>query len=94
MASGAAVVASDVGGIPEVVVDGETGFLVHYDPDDTARFEADLAARVNMVIADPALATRLGEAGRVRAAVHFGWDAVARRTVEVYEAAAEVHAGQ
>ena len=97
MASGTAVVASDVGGIPEVVVDGETGFLVHYDPDDpdeAARFEAGLAARVNEVIADSTLATRLGEAGRVRAAAHFGWDAVARRTVEVYTTAAAVHASQ
>lgn len=83
----APVVASDVGGIPEVVVDGETGLLVHYDAEDTATFEADFARAVNRVIADPDRARQMGQAGRVRAIAEFGWDRIAARTVEVYQAA-------
>jgi starch synthase len=85
MACGTAVVASAVGGIPEVVVDGETGRLVPYDPDDPVAFEAGLAAALVEVLADPVRATAMGRAGRARAVEHFGWDAVARRTLEVYE---------
>ena len=83
----APVVASDVGGIPEVVVDGETGLLVHYDAEDTAAFEADFARAINQVIADPQRARQMGQAGRARAIAEFGWDRIAGRTVEVYEAA-------
>ncbi|MFE2428941.1 glycogen synthase [Streptomyces sp. NPDC059373] len=85
MACGTAVVASAVGGIPEVVQDGDTGLLVPYEEKDPAEFETALAAAVNTVVADPATAARMGEAGRERAAREFGWDAVARRTVRVYE---------
>ena len=83
----APVVASDVGGIPEVVVDGETGLLVHYDAEDAAAFEADFARAINQVIADPQRARQMGQAGRARAIAEFGWDRIAARTVEVYEAA-------
>ncbi|HET7326841.1 MAG TPA: glycogen synthase [Nocardioidaceae bacterium] len=85
MACGTAVVASDVGGIPEVVDDGVTGRLVAYDAADSERFEADLAARVNEVVRDPDAARRMGAAGRERAIAEFGWDAIARRTVEIYQ---------
>ncbi|MEQ3551552.1 glycogen synthase [Pseudonocardia nematodicida] len=85
MACGTAVVASDVGGIPEVVADGETGLLAHYDAGDTAAFEAELAERVDTLVADPARAARMGERGRERAVAEFAWSEMARRTVEVYD---------
>jgi alpha-maltose-1-phosphate synthase len=84
MACGTAVVASDVGGIPEVVDDGRTGLLVHYDPADEAAFRTGLADAVNSVLADPGRARRMGAAGRERAETEFSWAGVAERTVEVY----------
>ncbi len=85
MACETAVVASDVGGIPEVVDDGQTGLLVHYQADDPAGFEADLAASVNELLRDPARAKAMGLAGRRRAVEEFGWDAAARKTMAIYE---------
>ncbi|MFD8231377.1 glycogen synthase [Streptomyces sp. NPDC059696] len=81
MACGTPVVASAVGGIPEVVDDGTTGLLV--PPGDG--FEAGLARAMDTVLGDPDAARRMGEAGRERAVGEFGWDAVARRTVRLYE---------
>jgi len=81
-------VASDVGGIPEGVHDGETGLLVHYDVVEPARFEADFAAAVNAVAGDPARAAAMGLAGRKVAVDAFGWPAIADATVEVYREAA------
>ena len=99
MACEAAVVASAVGGIPEIVVDGKTGYLVPCDPtavasDATAarHFEATLAERINQLVADPDLATRLGTAGRRRVLERFTWEQVALRTVEVYRQAIAAHA--
>ena len=84
MACGTAVVASAVGGIPEVVQDGTTGLLVPYDEHDTAAFEQGIAQALASLLADPARAATMGAAGRARALEHFGWDAIAERTVEVY----------
>ena len=84
MACGTAVVASAVGGIPEVVVDGDTGLLVPYDESDPPGFEAGLAARVAELLEAPDRAAAMGRAGRERAVTHFGWDAIARRTLELY----------
>ena len=92
MACGAAVVATNTGGIPEVVVDGETGLLVPFEPGDPAtrepvdpaRFAADIAERVNALLADPALAERMGDAGRRRAVEKFSWATIAEETVELY----------
>ena len=85
MACETAVVASRVGGIPEVVVDGQTGLLVDYDESDPRGLEEGLAAAVNRLVADPALAERFGRAGRERAVSEFAWEAVARETVAIYE---------
>ena len=85
-ACGTAVVASDVGGIPEVVDDGRTGLLVHYDPDDVAAFETGLADRIGELIAAPDRAAAMGAAGRERVLSEFGWSAIAQQTVEVYSA--------
>lgn len=84
MACETAVVASDVGGIPDVVVPGETGTLVHYDPSATTEFEAGLAEAVNAIVRDPARAEAMGVAGRRRAIAEFGWDTAAARTMEIY----------
>ena len=84
MACETAVVASRVGGIPEIVVDGETGYLVDYDPDDTEAFTTALAARVDELMSDTDLASRMGKAGRARVLEHFGWPAIASRTAELY----------
>jgi starch synthase len=93
MACEAAVVASATGGIVEVVVDGETGYLVpleqsegSIDPIDPGAFADAFAERVNRVLRDPALARRLGQAGRRRAIEHFNWAQIAGQTVSIYEA--------
>ncbi|MGA4845255.1 glycogen synthase [Streptomyces sp. G5(2025)] len=85
MACGTAVVASRVGGIPEVVQDGVTGLLVPYEPKDPEAFERDLGLVMNELATDPGRAAALGAAGRRRTVDEFGWDAVARHTVQVYE---------
>ncbi|WP_410621043.1 glycogen synthase [Amycolatopsis sp. cmx-8-4] len=85
-ACGTAVVASDVGGIPEVVDDGRTGLLVHYDEADTAGYEARLGAALNELVGDPDRAAAMGTAGRERAVGEFGWKAIAEQTVALYEA--------
>jgi alpha-maltose-1-phosphate synthase len=92
MACETAVVATAVGGIKEVVVDGETGFLVPMDPmneppfepREPEKFERDLAARINQLMADPALSEKFGRAGRKRAEEKFGWPAIAQQTKKLY----------
>jgi alpha-maltose-1-phosphate synthase len=92
MACKAAVVASAVGGIKEVVVDGETGLLVPFAQDpvtsfplDPDRFARDLAAALNNLLADPAKCRRFGEAGRKRAEEKFSWTSIADQTLDLYQ---------
>ncbi|WP_200903229.1 MULTISPECIES: glycogen synthase [Gordonia] len=84
MACQTAVVASTVGGIPEVVRDNVTGRLVPYDPTDAVGFEHGIAEAVNDVVGDPAAATAMGVAGRERAESEFSWDSIAEQTLDVY----------
>lgn len=92
MACGTAVVASGVGGIPEVVQEGETGLLVDaelsdeapYDPTNAERFAERLAEAINTVAGDPELARRMGEAGRARVEECFSWSRIAEQTFELY----------
>jgi alpha-maltose-1-phosphate synthase len=85
MACETAVVASRVGGIPEIVVEGETGYLVDFNPANPDAFTSALAERIEKVLRDPTLATTMGKAGRERVLRHFGWGAIAARTVQLYE---------
>jgi starch synthase len=84
MACGTAVVASAVGGIPEVVDDGVTGLLVPYDEHDPDAFQHGLAQSVNELLADPQRVAAMGQAGRARAITEFSWSAVAERTLQLY----------
>ncbi|MEU0498711.1 glycogen synthase [Mycobacterium sp. NPDC006124] len=84
MACSTAVVASDVGGIPEVVDDGETGLLVHYDAADATGFETRLAEAVNTLVADPDRAARFGRTGRQRCIDEFSWERIAEQTLDIY----------
>ena len=84
MACETAVLASDVGGIPEVVVDGITGELIHYSG-NAAEFEAAFTSKINALMADRDLLRKYGEAGRVRAIDQFSWDSIAHETVALYK---------
>jgi len=93
MACETAVVASAVGGIKEVVVDGETGFLVlleqmkesPFEPLDPEKFSRDLAAKINQLMGDITLREKFGKAGRKRAEEKFSWSAIAQKTKALYE---------
>ncbi len=95
MACEVPVVATATGGIPEVVADGETGWLVPIEqvqdgtgtPVDEDRFVADFAAALGEAVSDTARAERMGVAGRERAVESFSWGTIADDTVEVYEQA-------
>ncbi len=92
MAMGLPVVGTDTGGIPDVIVDGETGYLIpivqKHDgtgtPISAERFQADIAERVTRLLEDPALAHTMGQAGLARARAEFSWDSVGRATVDLY----------
>jgi alpha-maltose-1-phosphate synthase len=98
MACETAVVATRTGGIPEVVEDGETGLLVPFEvgdvltrePADPSAFAAAIAERINVLVADPDLARRMGIAGRARATEHFSWASLAEETVTLYRSLLQV----
>ena len=92
MACRAPVVASATGGIKEVVVDGETGYLVPFEqdsitgfPSDSATFARDLAGPINRLLQDPEKCRRFGDAGRRRVEEVFSWTAIAKQTIQLYE---------
>lgn len=80
-----AVLGSRVGGIPEVVAHNETGRIVDYDSNNSAKFENDFTMQIEELMANQSLLTQMGKAGRIRAEKHFGWDAVAKQTIELYK---------
>ncbi len=91
MACETAVVASAIGGIPEVVVPEQTGLLVDlqlkpgtFDPQDPKKYSADLAAAINRVGLDPVLQEKFGCNGRKRVEDHFSWTSIAKRTLDLY----------
>jgi alpha-maltose-1-phosphate synthase len=91
MACRAPVVASAIGGILEVVVDGETGYLVPFEqdpvttfPSNPEKFSRDLAEKISALLADPEKAKRFGEAGRKRVEETFAWSAIADQTIRLY----------
>lgn len=100
MACNTAVVASAVGGIKEVVIDGETGVLVPleqqteapFEPVDPDRFARDLAAGINKVLGDDTLRRSMAERGKARAQEVFSWSSIARQTQELYESLVAGHA--
>ena len=101
MACGTAVVASNVGGIPEVVVPEETGLLIDvglkpggFDPADPRKFADALAAAINRLARDPALRDKCGKAGRARVEAHFSWDAIAEQTLALYGQVIAEHAAR
>ncbi|NJN65648.1 MAG: glycogen synthase [Chloroflexaceae bacterium] len=93
MACETAVVASAVGGIPEVVVHGETGLLVDlqfkdgtFDPSDGEQFSRDMAAAINQIALDSERRETYGKNGRRRAEEYFSWDMIAHKTLDLYRA--------
>jgi alpha-maltose-1-phosphate synthase len=91
MACETPVVASRIGGIPEVVVPEETGLLVDlalspgtFEPTDPAAFSSALAAAINRLGRDPELRAKMGRQGRQRVLEHFSWDAIAETTLGLY----------
>ncbi len=91
MACETAVVASAVGGIPEVVIPGETGLLVDlalkegtFDPVDAEKFSLDLAEAIDQTALNPGLREKFGKNGRQRVEDHFSWEAIARQTMALY----------
>jgi len=92
MACGVPVIASAVGGIPEIVDDGKTGFLVRFEaakgasagPEDPSLFARDIAQRVNELVGSPERARAMGAAGRTKAVDEFSWAEVAKKTLSLY----------
>jgi glycosyltransferase involved in cell wall biosynthesis len=92
MACETPVVASAVGGIPEVVVDGETGVLVPlelkpgtFEPRQSGVFESDLARAINALMRDPVRRERMGRQGRERVERFFSWSSIAQKTKTLYQ---------
>jgi glycosyltransferase involved in cell wall biosynthesis len=93
MACGTPVVGSEVGGIPEIIVEGGTGFLVplphksetDFSPENPEKFQSDLAEKLNSLLTNPGLSKKMGEASRKRAETVFSWKSIARQTMDFYK---------
>lgn len=93
MACETPVVGSHVGGIPEIIVEGATGFLVplqsvsrtDFNPLNPEAFQKDFASKINLLLDDEALATAMGKAGRVRVLQIFSWESIAKTTFNYYQ---------
>lgn len=93
MACETPVVGSHVGGIPEIITEGITGYLVplqsvsrtNFNPENPEAFQKDFASKVNLLLEDEALATKMGKEGRVRVLNHFSWESIARTTFNYYQ---------
>ena len=93
MSCGTPVVGSAVGGIPEIIVDGKTGFLVPLEPTSSTNFEPKnpdefqhaLADKLNVLLDNPEMAKKFGEASRQRAIDVFSWKSIAKQTFNFYE---------
>jgi glycosyltransferase involved in cell wall biosynthesis len=87
------VVGSAVGGIPEIIVEGETGYLIElesvsrtdFNPKNPVEFQKNFASKVNQLLADEKLATTMGKAGRKRVLEKFSWESIAKTTYNYYE---------
>jgi alpha-maltose-1-phosphate synthase len=87
------VVGSHVGGIPEIIVEGETGFLIplesvsrtNFNPANPEAFQKDFASKVNMLLENEVLANQMGKAGRVRVLKQFSWESIAKTTYKYYQ---------
>jgi glycogen synthase len=85
MACGTPVVGSAVGGIPEIILDGETGFLVDLDINNLEKFQSDFAKKLNLLLENPELAKKTGELARKRAETIFCWKNIAKQTMDFYK---------
>lgn len=93
MACETPVVGSLVGGIPEIIVEGNTGYLVplesisrtDFNPADPESFQKNFAAKINLLLEDEALATKMGKEGRVRVLKQFSWESIAKTTFDYYQ---------
>ena len=92
MSCGTPVVGSAVGGIPEIIIDGETGFLVplkakssiNFDPVNPKEFQTQFANKLNLILSNPALAQKMGIVSRQRAIDVFSWKSIAKQTFDFY----------
>jgi alpha-maltose-1-phosphate synthase len=88
-----AVVGSEVGGIPEIIVEGKTGFLIpleavsrtNFNPKNPVEFQKNFASKINQLLDDENLATQMGKAGRKRVLEKFSWESIAKTTYKYYE---------